>query len=128
MIPTITPLYAALAALILVALTFRVILLRNKFKVPVGDGGHIEVERAIRAHGNFIEYVPLALLLILLCELTGASARTVHGLGAALIVARLAHAWGLSANEGVSAGRGIGIILTIFVLIGAAVRLLLHYI
>jgi uncharacterized protein len=128
MAPIITPLYAALAALILVVLTARVILLRNKLKVLVGDGGHIALERAIRAHGNFIEYVPLGLLLILLCELTGAAAATLHGLGAALIVARLAHAWGLSNSEGVSAGRGVGIVLTIFVLIGAAVRLLLHYI
>jgi uncharacterized membrane protein YecN with MAPEG domain len=128
MIPIITPLYAALAGLILIVLSARIIVLRNKFKVGIGDGGHIELGRAVRAHGNFIEYVPLALLLILLCELTGAAAGTVHGLGAALIVGRLAHAWGLTSSEGISPGRGLGIVLTLLVLIGASARLLLHYI
>jgi len=126
-VPTIVPLYAALITFILVILTFRVILLRNRLKVGVGSGGHPSLERAMRAHGNFIEYVPLALILLLLCELNGAASTTLHGLGIALILGRLAHAWGLSTSEGTSAGRAAGIVLTMLVLIGAAARLLLHY-
>jgi uncharacterized membrane protein YecN with MAPEG domain len=128
MVPTITPLYAALAALILFILTFRVILLRTTHKVLLGSGGHAGLEKAMRAHGNFIEYVPLALILILLVEMTGAAPATVHGLGIALIVARLLHAWGISTSDGPNFGRAVGIIVTGLVLLGGAARLLMHYV
>jgi len=127
-IPTITPLYAALAALILVFLTFRVIGLRRGKKVAFGDGGVPELVHAIRAHGNFVEYVPFALLLILLVELTGGARGTVHGLGAALIAARLFHLWGVLPVNGPFFGRALGIVLTLLVILGAAARLLMHYI
>jgi uncharacterized membrane protein YecN with MAPEG domain len=127
MIPLITPLYAALAALILMVLTFRVILLRRSKKVSFGDGGMPELVHAIRAHGNFIEYVPFALLLILLVELTGGPRLMVHGFGAALIVARLFHIWGVLPVKGPFFGRVLGVVLTTLVFVGAAARLLLHY-
>jgi uncharacterized membrane protein YecN with MAPEG domain len=128
MVPTITPLYAALAALLLLFLTFRVIGLRRSKQVAFGDGGVPELVHAIRAHGNFIEYVPIALLLILLVELTGGARGTVHGLGAALIAARLFHLWGVLPVGGPLLGRGLGIVLTLLVILGAAARLLLNYV
>jgi uncharacterized membrane protein YecN with MAPEG domain len=124
----ITPLYAALAGLLLAILTFRVIGLRLGKKIMFGDGGEPALLRATRAHGNFIEYVPLALLLILLVELTGGASGTVHGLGIGLIVARILHAGGVLLVDGPSTGRAAGIVLTILVIVGAAARLLLNYV
>ena len=64
-----TPLYAALLALLFVVLSGRVIKQRLKHQVGLGDGGQPALVRAIRVHGNFIENVPLALLLLLMYEM-----------------------------------------------------------
>jgi uncharacterized membrane protein YecN with MAPEG domain len=128
MVPIVTPLYAALAALLLLFLTFRVIGLRRSKQVAFGDGGVPELVHAIRTHGNFVEYVPFALLLILLIELTGGARGTVHGLGATLIVARVFHIWGVLPVNGPFFGRVIGVVLTVGVILGGAARLLMHYI
>ena len=65
MTPRIVLLYAALLGLILVYLSYRVVSYRVKYKVGIGDGGNTKLARAIRVQGNFVEYVPIALLLIL---------------------------------------------------------------
>ncbi len=112
--PLITPLYAALAAVILIVLALRVIGARRSHKVAIGDGADENLARRIRAQGNFTEYTPLALVLILLLELGGAPAWQLHALGAALILGRIVHAWSLTAHSG--NGRLIGMTLTIVVL------------
>ncbi len=116
--PLITPLYAALAAVILIVLSLRVIGLRRSHRVAIGDGGDDDMARRIRAQGNFAEYTPLALVLILLLELGGAPAWQLHLLGAALILGRILHAWSLTAHSG--NGRLIGMTLTFFVLAAGA--------
>lgn len=79
------------------------------------------LQRKIRAHGNFIEYVPLALLLIVALELMAAPVGLVWALGTALTVGRIAHAWGVVATYGPSIGRAMGFFLTWLVyLVGAA--------
>ena len=116
--PLITPLYAALAAGILIVLSLRVIGVRRNRRVAIGDGADEDLARRIRAQGNFTEYTPLALVLILLLELGGAAAWQLHALGAALILGRIVHAWSLTAHSG--NGRLIGMSLTFFVLVAAA--------
>jgi uncharacterized membrane protein YecN with MAPEG domain len=69
--------------------------LRAKKKIDYLDGGDKELGRAIRAQGNFIEYVPMALALMGLIELMGARHWIVYTFGAVLLVARLAHAWSI---------------------------------
>lgn len=118
--PVITPLYAAVAALMLIALSARVIGMRRRRRVSIGDGEDEILALRIRAHGNFIEYVPMALVLLLLLELGGASAWLLHGLGIALLAGRLVHAWSLGAHNGT--GRIIGMGLTFGVLAVAAIR------
>ena len=73
-------------------------------------------------HGNAAEYVPLALLLMLVFEINGGSARWLHALGIALVVGRLAHAQGLEQSNGVSPGRLVGNVLTWSVILIAALR------
>ncbi|MBL25704.1 MAG: hypothetical protein CMM48_17615 [Rhodospirillaceae bacterium] len=87
----ITGLYAAILAILLVAASINVIRNRVKNEVDLGDGGKGVMLRAIRAQGNFIEYVPMALILMLLLELNRESATLLHGLGITLVVGRLLH-------------------------------------
>ena len=62
----LSSLYAALAALLIVRLSLGVIKLRRAHKVRLGDGGVPELEAAIRAQGNAVEYLPISLILLLL--------------------------------------------------------------
>ena len=61
--------YAGLLGLLFIFLTLRIVRMRWKYKVGIGDGGEHVLAKAIRVHSNFIEYVPLALLLLYLVEM-----------------------------------------------------------
>lgn len=82
---------------------------------PEGDNGMLQ--RMIRAHGNFIEYVPLGLLFLVALELMGAPIGLLWMLGTMLILARIAHAWGVIQTYGPSPMRAIGFFGTWFVYI-----------
>jgi uncharacterized protein len=90
-----TAIYTILLSLIYLALTIIVIRNRWKHKVPFLDGGIDPMTRAIRAHGNFIEYVPLCLMLMAFSELNGAPFWALLGFGAILTLSRLMHAYGV---------------------------------
>ena len=92
----ITSIIAAVLTLIFVKLSFAVIGLRRKNKVGLGSGGHEDLERAIRAQGNFAEYVPFGLILLACLELNGAPWWLVAIPGIALIIGRLLHAKGIN--------------------------------
>ncbi|MEP0981093.1 MAPEG family protein [Leptolyngbya sp. AS-A5] len=70
------------------------------------------LQRKVRAYGNFVEYVPLALLFILTLELMNAYVGLLWLLGGSLTIGRIAHAWGLIKTYGPSPGRAIGFFLT----------------
>ena len=91
----ITSLFAALLALLLVVLSFRVIGVRRSAQVSLGTGGNATLEKRCRSQGNFCEYVPLALGLLALLEVGGAGQTTLYALGGGLLVARLAHPLGI---------------------------------
>lgn len=120
----ITPLYVALAAIILLVLTVRVILLRRRLAIGLGTGGDAELEKAVRGHGNFTEYAPIGLILLASAELSGAAGAWIHTIGILLIGGRLLHAWGLSQSRGYSIGRASGIVVTVTaLLVGIGVNL-----
>jgi len=96
-------------------LTTNVIVNRVRAKADVADGGVAPLSQAIRAHGNFAEHTPLALLLIGLVEAFAYRSPIVIGLGAALLLARLLSAWGLNSTLKQSFGRQLGATLTILV-------------
>jgi hypothetical protein len=116
----ITGFYAGLAALLVIALGLRVVRLRWQTRTGIGDGGDRRLGRAIRVHGNAIEYLPLALLLLLVAELAHAPPALLHGCGAALIGARIAHALGLTRSAGATPERMVGTIVTFGVIITLA--------
>lgn len=121
---TITPLYAAILGLVFVALSLQTIRLRRRHRVALGDGDQAPLRRAMRAHANFAEYVPLALLLMFFVERGGGSALRMHILGIALLAGRLLHAWGLSQTRENFRYRTIGMVLTFSVIISASLFLL----
>ena len=67
----ITALYTAILALVVLALAANVSIHRGKLKVDIGDGDNPQMLRMIRIHGNAVEYVPIALLLMGVYELDG---------------------------------------------------------
>lgn len=119
---SVTLFYAGLLALILLALSIRVVALRRRHKVGVGNGKQADLELAVRCHANFCEYVPLALILLLALESSGAVAGwLLHVLGVALVLGRLLHGFfGLNRNAGKSQGRFFGTVLTLLMLLIAA--------
>lgn len=123
----IVGLYAALAALLMLALAIRVMWLRDRRGVGLGSGGDADLARAIRVHANAVEYVPLALVLLTLVALAGARPAWLHVYGIVLIAARLLHAFGLSRNPGRSFGRAAGAGLTVLVILAMAIELLVHF-
>lgn len=124
-IPSVSAIYAAVFGLFAAFLTVRVILNRVKSGVHSGDGGNARLAQAIRAHANLAEQVPLALLLIVLAEATGAPAGFVHILGSLLVIARISNAWGLSRSLGPTPPRQAGAGLTVLVVV--ATSLLIFY-
>lgn len=117
----ITGLYAALLGLLIIVLLLRIVAKRWKFRVGVGDGGEKVLTLAIRAHGNAIETIPIALILLAAFELNKGSAMTLHILGATLLFARIAHAYGISRSGKTSPGRFLGTVLTIAVILGLGI-------
>ncbi len=112
-----TALYAAVLTTLMIALAFRVAATRRVKRIGVGDGGSKTLLMYKSAHENAVDNIPLALLLLLMLELQGASALLLHATGSALVTARLAHAWGISHSPGHSRGRFYGIIAT-WILLG----------
>ena len=120
----ITPLYAALLALLFVALSVRALRMRKTLRIAIGDSGNPAMLRAMRVHSNFAEYVPLGLILISMVELRGAAPLVVHGLGVALLAGRLSHAWGVSQVRENFAFRIFGMGMTLGTIIACAGLLL----
>lgn len=106
----ITGLYAGLLALLAVVLTVRVVSLRKRLRVSIGDGGNDDLAHRIRVHGNFIETVPLALILLGLCEAGNLSIYALHALGVMLLAGRISHAVAL--ERGILRPRVAGMALT----------------
>lgn len=115
----ITSIYASLLALLIVRLSLAVIKLRRKNRVSVGDGGNEALQLTIRAHANAVEYIPIALMLLLTLELNGAPKILIHILGVTLLIGRILHAMGLPAKD--FKKRVLGMQITIYLLIGLAI-------
>lgn len=108
----ITALYAGLLALLFLVLSIRVVQRRGAAGINLGDGGDPALNRRIRAHANFAEYVPLLLILLALLEGGGAPAWLLHALGIALVAARLGHGYALAFARHFPPGRMVGTALS----------------
>ncbi len=108
-------LFAGLCALLQCGLTVLVIVRRVQVRVTLTDGGDKPLLRHIRAHGNFTETVPIALILMALLELRGLQPTWLWALGICLILGRALHATSLLTN-GAMWSRLAGMVLTLMVL------------
>ena len=115
----VTAIYAGISALLIVWLSFNVIKLRRANKVILGDGNLPELQNAIRAQANATEYIPIALILLMLLEYNGANVLFVHLGGMALLAGRVIHAKGLLSES--LRYRVLGMQLTFFTIIGLAI-------
>ena len=126
----ITALYAGLLTILLFVLSIRVIGLRGNpaFSfIAHGKGDEELLQRAIRAHGNFTEYVPMMLILLAFLELSATSEFKLHLLGGAFSLGRVMHGvcFGfMSSNMLLRVG---GTALTLFPLVAAAIALIVQY-
>ncbi len=111
MIFAVTPIYAALLTVLFLLLSVRVVMQRNAAKAIFGDGGDTVLMLRIRAHGNFAEYAPLGIVLLVIAELTGAPGWGLHLGGALLLAGRCLHALALSGVGGMGF-RVAGMVMT----------------
>ncbi len=116
--------YIAVLVVLGVALAIRVIGTRRAQKIGLGDGDDRDLRRRIRAHGNFSEYAPLLLVILLALPLLGAKEWLIHAIGMTGLVGRVLHAVGLSKTGGTSWPRVAGMVLTFTALLAGAVGLL----
>ena len=123
----LTPIFAALLALIFLFLSLSVIKLRFAKKVSLGDGGEPSLRVAIRSHANFTEYVPMSLLLLWFVEAFTYSSKLVLIFGSVLVVARLAHIIGMHNPKDFMILRQLGVVATYGVIAVSSVRILWHY-
>ena len=120
MTPRISLLIASLHVLLYIMLSLRVVLHRKGHNIGVGTGGDAVLTRKVRVHGNFGEYVPLALLMLALLELAAINTTLLWTFGIALLLARVLHAIGLGGSSGYSFGRFSGALLTFITLAAMA--------
>lgn len=106
----ITALYAGLLAILALYLSFRAGSFRGKTgdSILYGQPVNMQLAERVRVHQNFLEYVPILLILMGVIELNGGSALFLHGTGILLIVSRIAHAIGLKHDTMAHPGRLIG--------------------
>lgn len=122
-------------SVMLFLLSVNVIKGRVKYSVLHGDGGHYQLEKKIKAHQNFIEYVPLVLISHLGLLLLKAPVFTIIIPAIIFIIARTSHAISLLYIEIKSVTRekkpnlsyrALGMILTFLALILSASFLVIY--
>lgn len=115
--------YAALLALYYIYLSINVVKIRKAEGISLGNGSHPELERATRAHGNFIEYVPISLILLFLLEYQGLASHYMHALGGLLFISRALHGSAIRTNN--LKARVLSMMMTFAILFVSSLILLL---
>jgi len=113
----ITTITTSLLALIYLFLSVKVIGLRKFHKISIGAKENQLLERAMRAHGNFAEYVPLSILLIACSEVNRANTIFLAILAGMVVSGRLTHAYAFLYHKQHFTPRTIGMILTFLAII-----------
>lgn len=115
-------LYVGLNLLLTLVLAINVV--RHRFKGESGDP--VALEKAVRAHGNNTEYVPIILVGLGVMAMMGASAQTISILGGTLFVARVFHAYGIQQAKVPNVFGMVGNIVTWLVMLCVATTLILQ--
>lgn len=115
-----TGIYASILACLTLVLAFNVVRARKKYRIGLLDEGNDHLRRAMRVHGNAIEYIPIVLILFAIAETNALPIFLLHITGILLVGCRLGHAWGLSHSAGISKGRYFGTLGTWIIIIALA--------
>jgi uncharacterized membrane protein YecN with MAPEG domain len=124
MLPVIVPAYAALLTFLYIFLSSRVIQSRVATRIGLGTGGHRGLERRMRIHANFAEYVPLALLMLAFMEMQGRAGWLLHLLCAALVAMRIGHVIALWDEKEIFWLRATSVTATFIIMAAAAASVL----
>jgi len=116
--------YIALHCLLAPVLMYRVGQIRLKEKISIGDNGNDALLARIRAHGNYIENMPIALIGLIGLAMLSAPPLMLHIFGAAFFIGRVMHAIGMAGPNANGKSRFHGMILTLFTHFGQALCLL----
>lgn len=117
----VTAFYTGILGLCYMYLSGLVIRARIKGNVSLGDGGNDELSRLIRAHSNFVEYVPICLIQLACLEINSSMSWLLHLCAIALLIGRLLHAYGLRHHAGANWQRFWGMVLTFTALIALSI-------
>jgi uncharacterized membrane protein YecN with MAPEG domain len=123
--PQITLVVAAALGLLNVWLGIRIVRVRLSRGVSLGHGDVPGMEARTRAHANFNEYVPIALILMGLIEMNVGASRWLWAVGALLVVARVLHPFGMD-RPAPNPYRAAGAVLTfatLLILVGWAIAI-----
>ena len=120
----IVGLYVALNLFLLATLTLRVGMVRMREKINLGDGGNAKMNQRIRAHGNYTESAPFALIGLFILAALSVAPFVLHIFGLMFLIGRILHAAGMDAKNAAGKGRVIGMILTLLTLLGEAISIL----
>lgn len=106
----ITLMYAGIFAIFALVLSFRAGSARGKSGISVlhGDPADMDLAQKVRVHQNFLEYVPIFLIVFAALEVNGVPSMFLYIVGDLMIVARIAHAIGLKHDNMGHIGRLIG--------------------
>ncbi len=122
----VSPIYAALVALVFLALSWHVISYRRAKSLSLGDSGDKNLLKRMRAQANCAEYAPIGLILMLLAELQGAPGAALHLMGLTLLAGRIIHPLGFAVTPQKIILRQIGMLLTLAMIGLTALGLLGH--
>ena len=103
---------------------FRVGQIRIKEKISIGDGNSPALVARIRAHGNYTETAPFALIGLIALAMLSAPSIALHLFGAIFLLGRLLHAHGMAQKNANGKGRFYGTLMTLFTFAGTAIYLL----
>ncbi len=120
----IVALYVALNLILLPILMLRVGQKRISEKVSLGDGGNTSLLARVRAHANFTETTPFALIGLFSLAMLSAPSVMLHIFGAGFTFGRIAHAHGMAGLGANGKGRTIGAVLSLLTFLGMAICLL----
>lgn len=123
----VTPLFASIFGLMYIVLSIGVIRIRFKQQVSLGSGGLVSLEKEMRIHANFAEYVPLCLLLLFFLETITLSSTIAFWLGCLLLVSRVCHVVGMKNPKDYLICRKAGMIGTFTVILVASLATLWIY-
>jgi uncharacterized membrane protein YecN with MAPEG domain len=121
----ITTIFLAILALMYLALSLRVSLVRTKTGVAIGNGKDEALIRAVRTHANFNEYTLLLIFIMWMLEYSAAAEWFLWLFGIGIVVGRVAHAYGMWDARTPDIARGAGMLVTYALLLVGSLYALL---